>query len=911
MSRGSRIQAILLLAFVVLVCAVPSASAAVTIAEDVDTVESPNYFFNFADAAGNVERVDEIKWRRDSNLAFSGDLATAGGGACGDVSEFWGESYGNADGQSPGPVVAGNRGTWGQRGRHSVEINTISPSSCSGDTPPVPVRTRYSFFDTGAALNTVRVERRWSFAANQTHIATLAQGMRAYVPRVPGGTFNQVIFPKADDSELLTRGTGGPTVETDWDNTWVALNASGDNSGMLILRDPTSIAANPASVTLDNDSASGSNNSGVTLDRPLSNWVLPVTETEYLCFYDATTWPVGERSPTRLPDGCKAATAPINVTPPTVSAGAGNPTTGEQFTASPGTWDYSNGSFAYKWFRCEGETCGEIPGVQGTSYTATGADVGHSLQVEVTTSSPGGESETAFSSVAGTISGHVYEGEKNPAKAAKGAPVQVCKLKGSPCRSTATDGTGFYSIQVPVAGDYRVTAFPPAGSNAASKTRETISRVKAEIEKSGQDVVLPLPEPPPPSVEFQGPGVRGTTPEGVPVVHWQEPFTITKEADCEAKVEARIEFGNGLILRVRPSGSEPASGGNCTFSLPFQPLVPNHGAARMRILALPPRSAGEEQAEEEEIEEEEEQEEEQEEEENEEPEEPEEEEETPEEEEGEEQEEEQEEQEEEENEEGGGEEDIFPIYIDPSGYVRSADGTPLAGATVTLLRADAAGGPFSSVPNGSATMSPSNRHNPDQSETDGHFGWDVIAGFYKVRVEKAGCHAPGDAGASAVETSVMTIPPPVTNLDLRLQCDPPVTPAPRPDPSPTPPRVRVHLPAGATITVGKDGRVKFKKATVECDAQSPCSVKTTVTATLPAKKKAAKAKPVKVATGKLSVAAGRTAVLEAKLSKAALSALLRLKSLKAKVKVTASVPGGEGDSGGFRATLKTKPQKRR
>jgi hypothetical protein len=147
----------------------PVAGAAVTIDEGPNTVESPNYKFNFADSAGNVERVDVIEWRRDSTLAFGPDLATAGGGACGDISEFWGQSYGNVDFQSPGPVVAGNRGTWGARGQRSVEINTTSPTSCSGDTPQVPVRTRYSFFDGGAATNTVRLERRWSFAANQTH----------------------------------------------------------------------------------------------------------------------------------------------------------------------------------------------------------------------------------------------------------------------------------------------------------------------------------------------------------------------------------------------------------------------------------------------------------------------------------------------------------------------------------------------------------------------------------------------------------------------------------------------------------------------------------------------------------------------------------------------------------------------
>lgn len=896
---------------------VTSASAAIQIEEGVDTVETPNYKFNFGDAAGNVERVDQINWRRETNLTFGGDLANEGGGACGEVSEFWGQSYGNADGQSPGPVVAGNRGTWGQRGQRSVEINSLSPTPCSGDTPPVPVRTRYTFFDAGPAVNTVRLERRWTFAANQTHIATLAQGMRAYVPRLPGGTYSQVVFPNAAGTELLTRGTSGPTVETDWNNSWVALNAPGDNSGMLILRDPASVAANPASVTLDNDGSSGSNNSGVTLDRPLANWIVPLSETEYLCFYDATTWPLAERSPTRLPDGCKAATAPINVTPPTVSAGAGNPTAGEAFTASPGTWDFSNNSFSYQWFRCKGEACSPIATAKGTSYTATAADVGSSLQVEVTTGSPGGETETASSSVAGSISGHVYEGEKSPAKAAQGAPVQVCKLKGSPCRSTVTDGTGFYRVQVPVAGDYRVTAYPPAGSNAASKTRETISRTKAETEKTGQDVVLPLPEPPPPSVEFGGSGVRGTTGEGVPVVHWQEPFTISKEADCDAKVEARIEFGNGQTIRVRPSGSEPAAGG-CVFALPFQPLIPNHGAARVRIISLPPRSAGEEQAEEEEIEEEEEQEEEEAEDEEEEPEEPEEEEETPEEEEDSEEEEEQEEQEEEENEEGE-EEDIFPIYIDPSGFVRTVDGAPLSGTTVTLLRSDAAAGPYNVVANGSAVMSPSNRVNPDLSEGDGHFGWDVIAGFYKVRAGKPGCHAPGSDNP-IVETAVMTIPPPVTNLDIRLQCDPPAEPPAKPSAPPASrprPVVALRLPASVTLKVGKDGRLAFASATVDCPAaaEGSCAAAIAVTAPPPPKKAGqSKAKAVKIGAGTLSIGAGKGAALQAKLSKSGLALLAKLKRLKATVSVAVTVPGGDSAAGKFSATLKpkaSKPKKRR
>ena len=113
---------------------------------------------------------------------------------------------------------------------------------------------------------------------------------------------------------------------------------------------------------------------------------------------------------------------------------------------------------------------------------------------------------------------------------------------------------------------------------------------------------------------------------------------------------------------------------------------------------------------------------------------------------------------------GGGTTTIgFDLYIDPSGTVRDSHGTPISGATVTLLRSDTAGGPFTVVPDGSAVMSPGNRHNPDMTDADGHFGWDVLSGFYKVRAENAGCNG-------IVETDVLQIPPPVTDLVLTLTC---------------------------------------------------------------------------------------------------------------------------------------------
>jgi hypothetical protein len=124
----------------------------------------------------------------------------------------------------------------------------------------------------------------------------------------------------------------------------------------------------------------------------------------------------------------------------------------------------------------------------------------------------------------------------------------------------------------------------------------------------------------------------------------------------------------------------------------------------------------------------------------------------------------------------------FGIYIDPSGVIRDTNGNPVEGATVTLYRSATEAGPFFPVPDGSALMSPSNRRNPDLSREDGRFGWDVVAGFYVVTAEKDGCVSAADPSRPDAITRVMTIPPPVTDLDIRLNCGetPPVITEPPP-----------------------------------------------------------------------------------------------------------------------------------
>ncbi|MEX2394498.1 MAG: carboxypeptidase-like regulatory domain-containing protein, partial [Actinomycetota bacterium] len=120
---------------------------------------------------------------------------------------------------------------------------------------------------------------------------------------------------------------------------------------------------------------------------------------------------------------------------------------------------------------------------------------------------------------------------------------------------------------------------------------------------------------------------------------------------------------------------------------------------------------------------------------------------------------------------GGAQVEIeFNAYIDPSGNVYDQFGEPIEGATVTLYRSDSGEGPFSVVPDGSVIMSPSNRTNPDTTDTAGHFAWDVVTGYYYVTASATDCHRPGDAAEPEVRSQTYEIPPPVTDIVLALHC---------------------------------------------------------------------------------------------------------------------------------------------
>jgi hypothetical protein len=142
----------------------------------------------------------------------------------------------------------------------------------------------------------------------------------------------------------------------------------------------------------------------------------------------------------------------------------------------------------------------------------------------------------------------------------------------------------------------------------------------------------------------------------------------------------------------------------------------------------------------------------------------------------------------------------FTMYIDPSGFVRDVHGAAIVGATVTLSTATGIASPFTAVPNGSAVMSPSNRVNPDVSDATGHYGWDTLAGFYRVRAEKPGCYQPGNPSQHYVDSGVVEVPPAVTDLNLTLDC----TPLPATLTASTPPDTAV-LTHAYSYTFGANG----------------------------------------------------------------------------------------------------------
>ena len=115
--------------------------------------------------------------------------------------------------------------------------------------------------------------------------------------------------------------------------------------------------------------------------------------------------------------------------------------------------------------------------------------------------------------------------------------------------------------------------------------------------------------------------------------------------------------------------------------------------------------------------------------------------------------------------------------IDPSGNVLDTNGNPVTGATATILRSDTSDGPFAPVDITAPGVEP--QVNPETTDADGAFHWDVDAGFYEVQVTAPGCTAAGDPEQATTTVGPYPVPPPQVGLAVTLACaDEPPAPVP-------------------------------------------------------------------------------------------------------------------------------------
>jgi hypothetical protein len=248
------------------------------------------------------DRLDSLVWI-DSSGKLSGNLATHGGPVvCGDPMEFFGQAYGEPEGTLPGMIGAGALSRWMPKSDTSAKSST-SGTTCTGQLEAKTV-TKYTVYKTADRENMVRVTRRFKFSGS-TPVFN-GHGLRPYVPRLPLAVYHTVLWPNATGTALLKADAGScpdDCEKADWNGRWFA-DDNGAGSGLVVIRDSKSTA--PALLTINHHSFSASNLTSVVLIQPPNGWKTEVIETQYLCFYDPTTWPAADRAQLKLPAGCKA-----------------------------------------------------------------------------------------------------------------------------------------------------------------------------------------------------------------------------------------------------------------------------------------------------------------------------------------------------------------------------------------------------------------------------------------------------------------------------------------------------------------------------------------------------------------------------------------------------------------------------
>lgn len=257
------------------------------------TVNTPTLNLDFSDT--NPEELSYISWNGSPNLTNTGVIVRP---FCTDTLEYFGNAWAGPDGSNFVSLVGwGQTGNWDSKGSSKVTIDSVSESAsgCFGALD-IPIDTDYQFWDHGPVVNRLKVQRKFHFGGTP-----FTQNFRPYIPRMyPRDQYIEVYHPDASGTSLLTQNPAscefGCQV-SDWDNSWYAIHNPSTGQGLIVRHAASSYDAD---LWVEQDGESFTNATSTLLIQPAGGFTGTVSETQFMCFYDSTTW-----TPSlTLPPGC-------------------------------------------------------------------------------------------------------------------------------------------------------------------------------------------------------------------------------------------------------------------------------------------------------------------------------------------------------------------------------------------------------------------------------------------------------------------------------------------------------------------------------------------------------------------------------------------------------------------------------
>ncbi len=161
---------------------------------------------------------------------------------------------------------------------------------------------------------------------------------------------------------------------------------------------------------------------------------------------------------------------PVNGSAPLI---LGTPQNGRTMTADPGSWSGTAPlSYSYEWQRCNSSGAACSPIATGSSYTATGADVGSTLRVAVTaTNTAGSATATSTATSVVAVTEGTLCGAKKKEKPCPSPPLNTAAptVSGTPqSGQTLTGARGSWSGTNPIGYAFQWQRCSPSGANCGA-----------------------------------------------------------------------------------------------------------------------------------------------------------------------------------------------------------------------------------------------------------------------------------------------------------------------------------------------------------------------------------------------------------------------------------------------------------